>query len=484
MLRTLFPAILFLVMNSLLSAQSFPRGGELEIPLLGGMTNPSWGAIARDADHATVAMNDSGHVMVAYHSTRVDYSPDLRQVELAFFEYDSTLDEWSLEEQVLIGDVDPSPLISLYNQSDVKCERPDVIAVGEKFFVVWTRRYDRSVDWREPAVLECAWLDWDGTDLNIHGMVLGGAGHMLDQDYKVRECAGVPDAVVLKQPTGGDPTVGVVYPRQTEFSYDPATGLEGEKRIFELAMVTCSIDAQDQVTSSTPTFLASQVAYEGSDGGAAGLVLPDLAPSSEENSFWLAYEGQLIVGPSLVGIVSLEYWNLNGTGVPEFVKTFKTPMPSGIVIRRRPMLSSLPGTDPVEMVSIAFNEAAPGTDSDVVYEQWQYDTSSFQKVPVPLGHEFNNTAFDEGKPFPLHGPKTPYTRRCYFKRSGTGGSADGLYYYDLDTNTESVVAPSDDAARPAVSYGKPNGQDTVAVTWEDKLYFHINWYKRIVLRVD
>lgn len=429
-------------------------------------------------------MNDSGHVLVAYHSTREDFNPNLKQVELAFFEYDSVSDDWTLEEQVLIGDVDPSPLISLYNQVDVKCERPDVVSVGDRIFVVWTRRYDRTVDWREPAVLECAWLEWNGTALDIHGIGANGEGFPLDFDYKVRECAGVPDAVVLKQPAGGDPTVGVVYPRQTDFSYDDATGLEDHTRLFELALVACSIDSLGQVTSQPPLVLPNTVVYDGSDGGAAGLVLPDLAPSSEENAFWLTYEGQQIVGADTMGVVRLEYWSLNGTGVPEFAKTFKTVMATGSVIRRRPMFSSLPGASPVEMVSIAFNKTSPGSDSDVVYELWQYDTNSFQKVPVPFGHQFNNTGFNEGKPAPLHGPHSPYTRRCYFKRSGTGGGSDGLYYYDLNSDTESVVAPSDSAARPAVSFGTPNSMDSVAVTWEDDLYFHSQWYKRIVLRVD
>lgn len=304
-----------------------------------------------------------------------------------------------------------------------------------------------------------------------------GQGH-----YYVRECSGVPDAVVLKQSAGGDPTVGVVYPRQTDFSYDPVLPAD-DTRLFELAMVTCSIDSTDLVTSQPPVPLPNTVVYDGSDGGAAGLVLPDLAPSSEENAFWLTYEGQQIVGVDTMGVVRLEYWSLNGSGVPEFAKTFKTVMASGTVIRRRPMVSSLPGADPVEMVSIAFNKTAPGADSDVVYEQWQYDTNGFQKVPVPFGHAFSNSGNNEGKPAPMHGPHSPYTRRCYFKRSGSG-AGDGVLYYDLDSNTEVTVAPSDSAARPAVAFGQPSSTDTIALTWEDDLYFHGRLYKRIVLAVE
>ena len=476
------------------------RGGEHEIALLGGPLAPMWGAKLRNADHATVAMNDSGDIAVAYQTTRTDFSPDLKQVEVAYFQYSSTLDTWTLVEQLLLGSVDHSPLVATYPQPDVKCERPDIVAVGDKFFVVWTRRYDRDYNptgqtlkpqWKEPAVLECAWLEFNGTSVDDFGPSSPGLGFKLDQNYFIRECAGVPDAVVLKQPAGGNPTVGIVYPRQVDFSHNPVTLGEDETRIFELTLATCSIDSSNQVTSQAPTALHAQVPYDGDSGGAAGLVLPDLAPSSEDNAFWVTFEGQQVVGADLLGAVRLEYWMINGSTVPEISKSFKTVDStfSGSAYRRRPMISSLPGDTSNEVVSIAFLKVAPSpaSDKDIVYEQWQYDSGSsgsFFKAPIPFGHAFQNTSFDEGKAVPLHGPTSSYLRRCYFNRSGTSAS-DGIIYYDLNSNQEVMVKQSVSASRPAVSFNNPYGIESVALAWEDFLYpFGINIHKRVVLRVD
>ncbi len=468
------------------------RGSEFQINLIGGPTNP-WGEKARDADHATVAMNDSGDVVVAYHTSRDDFAPKLKQVEIAYFEFTAgatpAQDTWTLIDQVLLGSVGHSPLSGQYLQLDVKCERPDVVAVGDKFFVVWTRRYDRDFNpgiqspppqWKEPAVLEGAWLERSGSTVSVFG-ASAGLGYPLDAQYFIRECAGVPDAVALKQPSGGNPTVGIVYPRQVDFSHDPGPPVsEDDTRIFEMAIVTCSINGSNQVTSQAPMVLPAQVPYDGDSGGAAGLVLPDLAPSSEENAFWVAFEGQQVVGSDVLGAIRLEYWILNGSMVPEFSKSFKTTTAVGSAFRRRPMISSLPGDTPNEIVSIAFLKVAPSpaSDKDVVYEQWQYENGSFFRAPIPLGHAFQNSSSDEGKAVPLHGPTASYLRRCYFSRSG-------ILYYDMNSNLETTVSSSITASRPAVSFNQPNGTESVALVWEDLLYpAGVNAYKRIVLRVD
>lgn len=457
------------------------RGGTFEIPLKGSQpSGPSspWGKEDRDADHAAIAMNDAGDVVVAYHTVRDDFSPTLRQVEIAYFEYSTANDDWTLIDRSLVGDVHYSPLA--YSQLTVKCERPDVVAVGNKFFVVWTRRYDRSVaqptQEEEPAVLECAWVELTGNGVEVYdGTPSIGDGFGLDFDYAIRECAGTPDAVVLKQAPLADPTVGIVYPRQIDFG-DLGPNPDNT-RLFELALVTCSLDSNNQPSGSqSVTLLRSQLPYDGPTGNAAGLVLPDLAPSSEENAFWLTYEAQEVVPPNVVGAIRLEYWALNGTWSMEFGRNFKTINPMVDIIRRRPMVASLPGSGSPEMVSIAFNKTKPGSDSDVIYEQWQYDPSGplFSKAPVPLNHQFIPEAYNEGKPSPLHGPQSPFFRRCYFRADGAGGPGDplddGIAYYDLNTDGFVQVHTSDTAARPAVAFGEVNGQNTVALTWEEVLF--------------
>ncbi len=210
----------FLALCLLVFQQPLSRQQVLELPV--GTGGP-WGPDDRQADHATVAILPNLDVLVAWHGLRKDlevqYGYDLRQVEIGYLRYDSIPERWTLSESRLLGDVFWDVLS--YNANAVKCERPDAIAVGgDWFFVVWTRRYDRSLQGleEEPAVLECAWVRWDSAagQLQVVDSGAPGQGYLLDSNYHVRECAGVPDAFVLKS-SGPPYEVGVVYPHQTDF---------------------------------------------------------------------------------------------------------------------------------------------------------------------------------------------------------------------------------------------------------------------------
>lgn len=107
------------------------------------------GNLLRDADHGTVAMNSNRDIAVAFHSVRdssdldganFSWNGEMKQVELAYFEYknNSGVETWEHLDTVILGSVDYSPLSSSYPVDLVRCERPDVIAVEDKFFVVWT----------------------------------------------------------------------------------------------------------------------------------------------------------------------------------------------------------------------------------------------------------------------------------------------------------------------------------------------------------
>lgn len=489
--------------------QTFDRGNNLEIVLLDGQapgSNLDWGPdLERHADHATIAMNDSGDILVAYHATRDDEVingyPILRQVEIAYFEFTEGAtrpqDAWELKWQRLLGSIGHTPLAGLYPQDLLKCERPDVVAVGDKFFVVWTRRYDRDFNplsqnpppqRDEPAVLECAWVEKSGSVLNIYNDGLShGKGFPLAANYFIRECAGTPDAVVLKQPAGGDPTVGVVFPKQIDFG--DYTG--DNTRQFQLGLVTCSIDAQGNLTGSQTTLIRDPLPFHGPTAppgqDAAGLVLPDLAPSTEENAFWVAYEGQLHSPPDVIGTIRLEYWKLGAAWNMEVAKSFQTSHTASTFIRRRPMVASYPAASTHEDVSISFvliPPSAPPGDSDVTYQQWRFEGGGLQPVPIPIGTMFPNSPIDiDGKCVPLHGTNSnPYLRRCYFNRSGSG-----VQYYDLDSNQVFPATSSTTSARAAISFNKTGSANhpSIALCWEDDLFVSgTGTYKRIVVSVE
>ncbi len=487
--------------TSAAAPQLLDRGIAFGIPLNYGVdaNGVDWGPQFRQADHATVAINDQRDILVAFHSSRDDYNPDLKQVEIAYFQYNSASGNWSLLDRRLVGDVKYSPLAPLYAQIQVMCERPDVIAVGDRFFVVWTRIYDRAVDFpnqvNEPSVLECAWIQRVGTTVNVHNNSLGaGQGVILDGNYYSRECAGVPDAVVLDAPAGGPWKVGVVYPTQTDFGdIDPITSLPpgDNDRLCNLRLATCTIDVNNVISPPTVVTLRSGIPFDGDTAPlnmeSAGLILPDCAPTSQPNQFWLAYEEQLNPGGPLPdGKIRLEYWELLSTGSWNLAasKTFSSG--AGPVVRRRPNVSAFPQTGSgFEYVSLAFSKSVANNDGDVVYEQWKYSGSGLVREEWPLETGFENSTDDEIRPVPLHGRTSPFTRRCYVDfEDHAGGLCEIRMYNVVNDLTTTLQSSLDGLGRPAVAYQfhAPATSDFFALVWEQ--FAPGAAFMRVWLRVD
>jgi len=465
-----------------------------EIPLQSG---GAWGQSTRQADHAVVAMNDERDILIAYQTVRGDISntgtgrnpfhESLRQVEIAFLDYDSQSGEWTLEDRVLVGSTDFNPLPSPY-QDSVRCERPDVIAVGNRFFVVWTRRYDRAQTGQaeEPAILECAWVEWTGSALQIYNNSQSvGLGVPLDDDYKIRECAGVPDAVVLHpgDPNGSPPilpTVGVVYPHQTDFGDAPNGGNPDNTRLCELRLVVVSLNSSNQIPApDSPFTLVSSIDFDGPTAPqgqeSAGLILPDCAralpdPTTGAYRFWLAYEEQFgLINGVPDGRIRLGLLEQTATGWG-VLDTHTFGASSSPYARRRPNISSFPeGANGDDLVSIAFSKTNTTGNDDVVYEEWQYDADEgLFKIPFEVGHVFENDGDDHTRPIPLHGRTTPFVRRLFVERNEATSQI-----LDYDTESDDVTVRTSttvELGRPAVSYWDGSGSvpDEVALTWEEQ----------------
>lgn len=478
-----------------------------------GLTN-GVGQTWRDADHATVAMNSDLDIAVAFHSSRGDINSDgLKQVEVAYFEYDPGTDMWDYLATRLVGSVDYNPLASAF-QTAVKCERPDIIAVGNRFFVTWTRRYSDNYAGQDnhPAVLECAWVERGAlpTTFEVHGVPgQPGLGHILQKHvpgtnaslhFEILDCAGAPDAVTIKDsslPTTTD-MVGVVYPHQWGFA-DPNDPVEDQDRSFELRLVTCRFDSvTSSITHDAPIALHTNLQFNGPKGlngtTSAGLILPDLAPSAEEKSFWVAAEHQVMVGPtgSKVphGVVKLQYWSAGDPTIdgPWEAIASKTYLSTGASYqsRRRPNLSSYPPATPAgtpQSVSIAFNQAEAGANPpdpslSVIHEEWEYSAGSISAPSVPTMNAWpNSSSYDDHKPVPLRGRDSPYVRKCYATRAPYGASLpkDMLSHNAAASvlTTLQTIQPPDtgELTRPAVAYQNkvvPNwtGTDHIAVAFE------------------
>lgn len=453
-----------------------------EVPLA-----PAAGPHDRESDHATVAMNRRRDIVVAFHSSRPDVlgQGNMKQVEVALYTWQGD-DYWDHAGTIVLGSIDHDPLGLGVPQ--VKCERPDVVAVDNRFFVVWTRRYQGAGFEREPAVLESAWLEIDGGGAVTvqNGGLPSGMGFPLDghdathglHDFWVRDCAGVPDAVALTNQMGTDRhEVAVLYPHQTSFPQDAAGA-----RAFELRAVTASLDAQGVVTRGTIHRLHDAIPFDGPMSPdlsvVPGLILPDAVPSPEQDAFWLAFEWQTMEAGSEHGRVQVEYWQrLSGAWVRHDSVGFRSlPMPFfKSRLRRRPNLAAQPAPGTRPQAFLAFNKVnpapQPGEDGsvNVVLSRLLFDgngiTTTLDQDPLWPNHPDH----DDGKPVPMVTRPGSGLPSCFAGRASRIGQGRDVISEDgtaMDTGVHAMVA------RPAAAYRfhpESNRPDYVVLTLEKRL---------------
>ncbi len=527
-----------LLLTGIATAQDFPRNAPIiDVPVADGDGGYVLGTgdPRRDADHGTVAMNSDRDIIVAFHSERRYehpnysdwdddipnpngglYAGNMKQVEIAYYDFDedSPTDRWIHLETRVIGSIEIDPLG--LPQDLVKCERPDVIAVEDRFFVVWTRRYSShsgfSGQQNEPAVLECAWIEKeDGPSplVRVFGddkaTPIQGLGYILDAHlpsqgsvFHVRECAGVPDAVPLVESDPYQLEVAVVYPHFVEINSIPTV-----QRKFDLRVVTCSFDKTTKARSKKTGFdpLWASLEFNGPKAPlgieSPGLILPDVAPSPEEMAFWVVHERQRMKpdsgGLGLVadGRIKLEYYKLSSTNKweQEAAKTFRGSN-GDWAWRRRPTISSYTADTSEIVVAIAFgtiesNATSTDASGNAVYEHWEMENGSLISPPTYPGHP--TTSYEPfpidpliwyDRPFPLNGRTSiPLVRRCFVTgQNYPGGGPTNLAYFDPMVASGMFHIVDSDAGsgysgirRPAAAYlHYPSASipDYFAVTWE------------------
>lgn len=457
-----------------------PRPGAIELPVLITDVAGLWGP-DRNADHATVAVNDRGDVAVSYQTSRNGFpgtSYPLRQVELVILEAQSG-GRWSVSQQELVGSIMRSPLSPALAQTVVRCERPDVVAVGERFFVTWTRRYDRSFpgQQREPSVLECAWLEWNGSKYEVlTGGQPAGQGYILDADFDTRECAGVADAVALDPGSAVAPArAAVVYAHQTDFGDDPnSVPAKDGTRLADIRVAECAISPTRVISGGAQAEpLFRDVPHDGEPqplgGDFPALYLPDCTPSSSPTRFWMAFQEQRLplAGAVPDGRVRLTMC-ASVAGAWRIIDQEVFGDPQHPAWRHRAALDSNPeSAGGLDRASLAFTVLEQPNDSDIEYAGWGYDSvAGLFPVPWPPGAGFPNQPNQSDlETVPLHGGDQPLLRRCYYSHNV---SVKSVNYYDVASDRVRNVAKTPRRiSRPAVDLGpRPGGGQVIATTWE------------------
>lgn len=170
-------------------------------------TIPMGGGADFRADHATVAISQSDHVFVAWHS-QIDDSPDRFQVEGMLIPKTGT-DQWTIP---ALADTDfhrvlGDPALDVHGTGADSCKRPDVVAVGENFIVTWVR-FDVLTSSNDEH-LEAVLVEVDtGSPVKIAAVVgtQAGEGKRVDEEVEGGDAEVMPDLAAL-----GADRAGVIY---------------------------------------------------------------------------------------------------------------------------------------------------------------------------------------------------------------------------------------------------------------------------------
>jgi hypothetical protein len=156
---------------------------------------PSASPLAGQADHSITAVNDAGDILVVWASTVYPPGHALEnkyRVEGAFLRRLNRF-QWALYPTVTLGESETALLpggISIYPDGD-KCNKPDVVAVGNHFVAAWQRIEENGT---ANGQLECAYIEVPASGNAIVNLAdPSGIGYVLDSTMDPRTAGGMVD---------------------------------------------------------------------------------------------------------------------------------------------------------------------------------------------------------------------------------------------------------------------------------------------------
>ncbi len=231
----------------------------IELPRLGG----------GEADHATVALNANGDAFVTWHARTAFGGP--HQVEGVLVRRGSGM-SWQIPapaDTILLGD----PSLALLSPFE-ECTKPDVVALGNDFLVVWPR----NAPFSGFSQLEAALVVVPPAGPPVVDQALPGQGWVVDANVVGGDAGVMPDLSAREAFPG---TAAVVYASET-FA-------QAALREYEVRATTLDFSVSPPVVAA-PTVVASGVPVDNTTWGpAGGRVLPDLV-EDDFGHFVLAYE--------------------------------------------------------------------------------------------------------------------------------------------------------------------------------------------------
>lgn len=349
-------AIAFCCTTSLAAQQIFVTGETVELPSF------RVGA----ADHATVAANSFGDVLIANHAETANGDKLVEATAIGSLGSNTFITAPTL----LLGD----PSLQLVGEDT--CRKPDVVVLADDTFVVVWPRNDK--DGLVPARLEAArviFRDGNGDlyPLPIVETAAPGEGYIIDPSLESGSAGIMPDLVAF----------GANHPQACAAVYvhesDNAVSVDGE-RFYREHDLRCIVMDWSVAPESTqfldgPHVLLSQVPMDNdvSQPFHGGMVLPDVVLDDNDNLV-VAHEESLIAphfgwqGGTRTRIVVNRFEGLAGTNPFAHLNSWTLTHGTDTHRPRRPMIDSS-REDSEDSVSVTWGEQAIfGYDNDLGYK--------------------------------------------------------------------------------------------------------------------
>ncbi|TAH39566.1 MAG: hypothetical protein EYC70_01910 [Planctomycetota bacterium] len=332
------PATPLLALAALLPVpQAFSAATTVELPATG----------SGDADHATVAINADGDILVAWSTRRPDLPDNAFQVEACLLPYLGG-GRWARPaelELLLLGD----PMAGVFGAAAESCRKPDVQAVGHDFFVVWPRS---SAD-RSSCRLELVRVRVLGGTAEVDAPQ-PGRGYLVDGTLDADSAGAMPDLVESPLLPQG---VAVVY-ADDELQAPPL-------REFDLRVAVADFASLPPVLHGPFLLVDDLPCDDGLRGGepAGGKVLPDVVLDDMGNLV-VAWEEYARAGhggaASDRGSIQVRWFSDPVLDVPQPLATLRL---GGRAVSDRPRRPNLASSrlDADDTVALAYMSAADGS---------------------------------------------------------------------------------------------------------------------------
>lgn len=344
-----------------------------------------------NADHATVAVNKEGDVLLVWH-TRVDISGfSTRQIEAAFLANQGT-GSWSVPEIAdlyLLGD----PTAAVMGALD-DCWKPDVAAVGKNFIVTWPRSAFSGGDARLETVL--FEVPVSGTPI-VH-QVSPGVGHPVVSGINSGIAGVMPDLAHMGGFAGFKNQAVIAY---TEQSQHQGAHYEFDVKIahVQYAGPTPTVDGPYLIASGVPEddFLTG--------GPNGGRILPDVL-EKDDDSLVLVFDQYAQAThygtPTAEGYINVYEISYSPGTQPLVTATLQLYASDPVLWQRRANLAtSLLDQD--DSVSLSWYEYPDGGlqagDIDCHFVELSFTGGTIQATDLQFS---NDVGYGDGFPVPLH----------------------------------------------------------------------------------